>query len=66
MFDFSVVSHHRSLSSETRIRNLDFFRLEYKMPKTIRPERVFADHEEDAIVVEYIIQKFDDSDCQVS
>lgn len=36
------------------------------MPKTIRPERVFADHEEDAIVVEYIIQKFDDSDCQVS
>lgn len=34
------------------------------MPQTIRPERVYV--EEDALVIEYTVEKYDDSSCQVS
>ena len=36
------------------------------MPKTIRPDQVFADSKEDAIVFEYTVQIYGDPDAQVS
>lgn len=36
------------------------------MPKTIRPERLYADHNEKAIVVVYTVQRHDELNNEVS
>ena len=36
------------------------------MPKSIRPDRVFADDKEEAVIFEYTVQKYDKANNQVS